>query len=128
MSALSAYLIFYKELIFLFDILADAGKVGFHSLAVVMLDDVKKFRHLRLYFHQLLRSVGVEEDLADKVIVFRHETACYLHVAFESRARRFLMLHHSGKCQCGGKGYGERIGYGFIMLLECVFYNVQVEP
>lgn len=112
----------------LFHILADAGEVGFHGFAVVALDDVKKFSHLRLDFHQLLRGVGVEEYLADKVIVFRHETAGYLHVAFEGCARRFLMLHHSGKCQCGGKGYGERIGYGFIMLLECVFYNVQVEP
>lgn len=103
---------FYKELKLLFHILADAGEVGFHGFAVVALDDVKKFSHLRLDFHQLLRGVGVEEYLADKVIVFRHETACYLHVAFEGCARRFLMLHHSGKCQCGGKGYGERIGYG----------------
>lgn len=100
---------------------------GFHVIAVAAFDNVEKFSHLLLDFFNLLRSVGIEEDFADKEIVFRHEPACNLHVALEGCSGCFLMFHDSGKSQCGRKRNRQRIGYGLVVFGKGIFDNVEMK-
>ena len=48
-------------------------------------------------------------------------------MAFEGGARRVLMLHDSGEYESGCEGDGKGVGDGLVVLLECVFFHVELQ-
>lgn len=71
--------------------------------------------------------MGVEEDFGEEVVVFAHKAASYGHVALEGGAGGILMLHDGAEDQCGGKGYGQRVGDGGVVLGKGVFFDMEVQ-
>lgn len=111
----------------LFDVSPQAGEVFLHGGTVFPGHDVLEVGQVLLYLFQLFAGVGVEENFADQVVVFREEAAGNVHVLLEGGTRGVLVLHDGGEYHGRGKRYGERVGYRLVVLLEGVLKDVEMQ-
>ena len=111
----------------LFDVCAYLGEVALHVFLVTVVDDVDEFLHFLANLCDLILGVRVEENLTQQTIVLAQYSLCYLHVTLERGAWSILVLHD----RCEGKGRNERdaerVCHSFVVLLERVFADVQLE-
>lgn len=94
----------------------------------MIVDDVLQFLKASDDGLELARGVGIEQNLAEQVVIFRHESAGDVEMAFECRARGVLMFHDAGKGEGGRKGYRQGVGDGVVVLGKGVFLDVEPEP
>ena len=81
----------------LFQVLADSVEIVLHGFRVVGLDYFLRFGQVLLYLLKLYGGVGIEQNLAEQVVVFAHKSVCYGLVALERGARSRLVLHTTCK-------------------------------
>ena len=66
------------------------GKEEFHTLRILVVNDVDELSKLLSDLCHLTRCVWVEEDFLQQVIIFVEHALGYLHVALEGGARSIL--------------------------------------
>ena len=88
------------------DIVAALVDVGEQSLAIVLFDDVGKFRQSSADFVNLVWTIWIEQDLCEQIIVLTQEASGDRHVLLESRSRSILWLHHTREGECRDEGDG----------------------
>ena len=113
-----------KQLPYIFP---DSVEEGFEGGGVAGFDDGAEFGQALLYQVELLRRVGVEEYLAQQIIVFAHKSLGDCHMALECGAGRGLVFHHGAEDEGRGEGYRQRVGDGLVVLLEGIFFDVKAE-
>ena len=109
------------------DVLADFGQVSLHRVGILVADDGEQLVELRADALDLCRRAWVEENLLQEVVVLAQHAPGDGHVALEGGAGRVLVLHDGCKDEGGHEGDGERVGDGFVVLLEAVLEDVQLQ-
>ena len=71
--------------------------------------------------------IRIEEDFLKEIIILIEHTLGDAHVALEGGTRSILMLHHSRKDESGNKRNAERIRHSAVVLIKCVFVDIQSE-
>ena len=75
----------------------------------------------------LFRSVGVEENLLQQVIILAEHSAGNVHVAFERSSRCVLVFHDCREDESADERNAQRVGYRLVVLLESVLVYAQSE-
>ena len=109
------------------DVFADFGQVSLHRVGILVADDGEQLVELRADALDLCRRAWVEENLLQEVVILAQHAPGDCHVALEGGAGRVLVLHDGCKDEGGHEGDGERVGDGFVVLLEAVFEDVQLQ-
>ena len=111
----------------LFQIVADLVEELFHGFAVAALYYLLKHCEFVFDVVELLIGARIEENLLQEVVVLRHQAVGNSHVTLECGAGRILVLHHTSKHQRACKRNRQRECYGLIVLIECVFEDVEMQ-
>ena len=90
-----------------------------------MVDDIDQLGKLLTNLTQLSRSIGVEENFLQQIVVLVEYALGNVHVTFESSTRSILMLHHSSKNESAGKRNTQRVSHGLVVLIEGVLVHVE---
>ena len=104
---------------------ANLCQVRTHSGRILLVDDIQQLVQLGTDTFYVCRSTRVEQDFLQQEVVFAHHSLGDSHVALESSTRCILMLHHRSEGKGGNKRDRQGVSHGFIVLLECIFKNVQ---
>ena len=112
----------------LFEVLAHGVEVCLHGVGVAAFDYGAEFLEAFADALELVGGVGVEEDFAQQVVVLAHQSVGYGQMPLECGAGCILMFHDASEHESGGKRYGERVGYGLVVLGEGVFLDMEIKP
>lgn len=98
-----------------------------HAFRVFPADDVQQFVQFRTDTFHLCRRAGIEQDFLQEEIVFAQHALGDGHVALEGGTRSILVFHdgrkHEGRYERDGQG----VGHGFVVFVERVFKDVQLQ-
>ena len=101
------------------------GKEEFHTLRILVVNDVDELSKLLSDLCHLTRCVWVEEDFLQQVIIFVEHALSYLHVALEGGARSILVLHHCRKGKGAHERNTQRVGHRLVVLIKCILMQTQ---
>ena len=93
------------------------GEKEFHTLCILVVNDVDELSKLLSDLCHLPRCVWVEENFLQQVIIFVEHALGYLHVALEGGARSILVLHHCRKGKGAHERNTQRVGHRLVVLI-----------
>ena len=96
-----------------------------HAFGILVINDVYQLRQLFTYLRNLSRSIRIEKDFLQEIIILIQHTLGYLHVALEGSTRCILMLHHSRKGKGADKRNTQRVSHRLVVLVESIFMQTQ---
>ena len=118
-------ILFFLNLNIFLHMISDFGKEEFHTLRILVVDDVDELSKLLSDLCHLTRCVWVEEDFLQQVIIFVEHALSYLHVALEGGARSILVLHHCRKGKGAHERNTQRVGHRLVVLIKCILMQTQ---
>ena len=89
------------------DIISNLREVAFHTVGILVVDNLKQLLQLGTYLRHLVVGLGVEQDFLQQVVVLVEHALGNLHVTLEGGTGGILMLHHGSKDERGDEGDGE---------------------
>ena len=111
----------------LFYVLSNFGKVGVHSLFVLVVDNLNKLLQLGTDVLHMVLCAWVEEDFSKQGVIFREHTSRYFVMTLEGGAGGILMLHDGREDEGADEGHGQRVCHGFVVLVEGVFVYIEAK-